>query len=57
VLDASVPHQQALQMDDDARSIIEGTPMRVPGEEGLRDMRVVDAIFRSVAEGGRVVIG
>ena len=57
VLDASVPHQQALQMDDDARSIIEGTPLRVPGEEGLRDMRVVDAIFRSVAEGGRVVIG
>lgn len=57
VLDARVPHQQALQMDDDARSIIEGSPLRVPGEEGLRDMRVVDAIFRSVAEGGRVVIG
>ena len=50
-------HQQILQMDNDARSIIDGTPMRVPGEEGLRDMRVVDAIFRSVAEEGRVKIG
>ena len=56
VLDARVAHQQALQMDNDARSIIDGTPMRVPGEEGLRDMRVVDAIFRSVAEGRRVAI-
>jgi glucose-fructose oxidoreductase len=56
-LDARVAHQQALQMDDDARSLIDGTPMRVPGEEGLRDLRVVDAIFRSVAEGRRVVIG
>ena len=57
VLDARVAHQQALQMDNDARSIMDGTPMRVPGEEGLRDMRVVDAIFRSVAEGRRVEIG
>ena len=57
ILDARVAHQQALQMDNDARSIIDGTPMRVPGEEGLRDMRVVDAIFRSVAEEGRVKIG
>ena len=57
ILDARVAHQQILQMDNDARSIIDGTPMRVPGEEGLRDMRVVDAIFRSVAEEGRVKIG
>lgn len=57
LLDARVAHQQALQMDNDARSIMEGTPMRVPGEEGLRDMRVVDAILRSVAEGRRVAIG
>jgi glucose-fructose oxidoreductase len=57
VLDARVPHQQALQMDDDARSIIEGSPLRAPGEEGLRDMRVVDAIFRSAAENKRVAIG
>jgi glucose-fructose oxidoreductase len=57
LLDARVAHQQALQMDNDARSIMQGTPMRVPGEEGLRDMRVVDAIFRSAAEQRRALIG
>ncbi|MEO6104774.1 MAG: Gfo/Idh/MocA family oxidoreductase, partial [Pseudoxanthomonas sp.] len=57
LLDARVAHQQALQMDDDARSIIEGTPTLVPGEEGLRDLHVLDAIFRSVAEDRRVALG
>lgn len=55
VLDATVPHQQAKQMDDDATSIINGTPMLVPGEEGLKDIRVVEAIYRSVAEGSKKV--
>ncbi|MEL1265604.1 Gfo/Idh/MocA family oxidoreductase [Pseudoxanthomonas putridarboris] len=41
------PAMQALQMDEDALAILEGTPPRVPGEEGLRDMRVLDAIFAS----------
>lgn len=57
LLNASVVHQQALQMDNDARAIRDGVPMKVPGEEGLRDLRVVDAIFDSVAKGRRVVIG
>lgn len=52
-LDAVVRHQQALQMDEDALAIIEGRPPRVPGEEGLADMRVVDAIFASARGGGR----
>src|SRR3954468_18203518 len=34
-----VPWQQAKQMDDDAVSIINGKPMLVPGDEGLRDIR------------------
>lgn len=50
--DAVVEHQQALQMDEDALAIIEGRPLRVPGEEGWRDMRVVDAIFRSADQNG-----
>jgi glucose-fructose oxidoreductase len=53
VLDAAVRHQQALQMDEDALAIIEGKPPRVPGEEGLADMRVVDAIFASARDNGR----
>lgn len=39
--------QQARQMDDDALSIIEKKPMLVPGEEGLRDIRIVEAIYKS----------
>ena len=58
-LDASLgamPHQQVRQMDNDALAILQGTAPRVPGEEGLRDMRVVDAIFASARNGHRVEI-
>ncbi|MEJ7769005.1 MAG: Gfo/Idh/MocA family oxidoreductase [Chitinophagaceae bacterium] len=46
-----VPWQQAKQMDDDARSIMDGKPMLVPGEEGLRDIRIVEAIYKSASSG------
>lgn len=55
VLDAKVQHQQALQMDEDALALIQGTPLRAPGEEGLADMRVMDAIFASARAGGKKV--
>lgn len=42
-----VPWQQARQMDDDAKAIKEGKAMLVPGEEGLRDIRIVQAIYQS----------
>jgi glucose-fructose oxidoreductase len=54
ILDVRVPNQQARQMDDDALSILNGAAPLVPGEEGLRDMRVVDAIFASARSGKRV---
>ncbi len=38
-------NQQAAQMDEVAECILSGKPMRVPGEEGLRDMIVVDKIY------------
>lgn len=46
-------NQQATQMDEDALNMAEGRPVRVPGEEGWRDMRVVDAVYQSIREGGR----
>ena len=49
-----VPWQQAKQMDDDAKSIKEGKPMLVPGEEGLRDIRIVEAIYKSAKTGQAV---
>ena len=42
-------NQQAKQMDDDAISLINNTPMLVPGEEGLRDIRVIEAIYKSAS--------
>ncbi|MGD1892680.1 MAG: Gfo/Idh/MocA family oxidoreductase [Cyclobacteriaceae bacterium] len=44
-------NQQAAQMDEQAYCVMEDKPMRVPGEEGLRDMRVVDAIYRAIGSG------
>jgi len=44
-LDAPIESQQAQQMDDDARSILEDRPVMVPGEEGLADVRIVEAIL------------
>ncbi len=38
-------NQQAAQMDEVAECILQGKPMRVPGEEGLKDMIVVDQIY------------
>ncbi|MFY0654880.1 MAG: Gfo/Idh/MocA family oxidoreductase [Cyclobacteriaceae bacterium] len=45
-----VKRQQPIQMDNDARSILDNKPMIVPGEEGWRDIRVVDAIKKSAAQ-------
>jgi glucose-fructose oxidoreductase len=56
-LNATIPNQQARQMDDDALAIMNSTPVMVPGEEGLRDITVVEAIYRSVASKGKVAIG
>jgi glucose-fructose oxidoreductase len=51
-----VPFQQAKQMDDDSLAIMGGKPMLVPGEEGLRDIRIVEAIYKSAASGQRVTL-
>lgn len=52
-LAASPLNQQAKQMDDDALAIKNGSPLLVPGEEGLKDIRVVEAIQRSAAMDGK----
>ena len=55
-LNATIPNQQTRQMDDNAMAIINNKPVLVPGEEGLRDIRVVEAIFESAKDNSRVVI-
>jgi glucose-fructose oxidoreductase len=55
-LSAPIANEQATQMDDDAVAIMDNKPVLVPGEEGLKDIRIVEAIYRSVAEKKRVTI-
>ena len=43
--------QQAAQMDDFAECVRLNQRSRVPGEEGLKDMKVVDAIYKSLNTG------
>lgn len=49
-----VPWQQANQMDQDALAIMGDKPMVAPGEEGLRDIRIVEAILKSAETGKEV---
>jgi glucose-fructose oxidoreductase len=46
-------HQQAHQMDEMCKAILEGRPSRTLGEEGLRDMIIIDAIRESLKNGGK----
>jgi glucose-fructose oxidoreductase len=48
-------NQQALQMDDFAQCVRQKKPTRVPGEMGLRDMKIIAAIYESAANGGKRV--
>lgn len=48
--------QQAAQLDDFAECVRQNRQSRVPGEEGLRDMKIVDAIYRSLASGNSEII-
>ena len=51
-----MPMQQAMQMDDDAQAIMQNKPVLVPGEEGLADIRIVEAIYKAAKEGKRVTL-
>ena len=55
-LNQTIPNQQAKQMDDDALAILENKPVIVPGEEGLMDIKVVEAAYRAAKSGEKVII-
>ncbi len=50
-------NQQATQMDEQALSIMNDTPFRVPAEEGLKDMVVIEGIYQAIASGETVQLG
>ena len=47
----------AAEMDDFASCIINNKPTRVPGEEGLRDVKIMTAIYESIRTGRPVKLG
>jgi predicted dehydrogenase len=47
-------YQFAAEMDDFAQCIMNHQPTRVPGEEGLRDVKIMMAIYESVRTGKTV---
>lgn len=47
----TIENQQAKQMDDDALALIEGRAALVPGEEGIRDVRIIQAIVQAAQTG------
>jgi predicted dehydrogenase len=49
-------NHQALQMDDFAACVMQNKPTRVPGEMGLQDIKIVEAIYRSIASGKREIV-
>jgi glucose-fructose oxidoreductase len=56
-LDFSPPiNQQARQMDDFAKCIVEGKESRVSGEMGRRDLAVIEAIFEAAKTGKKVAV-
>jgi glucose-fructose oxidoreductase len=54
LLNTYIENQQARQMDDDALAILQKKPVMVPGEEGLKDIVIVEAINKS-AETGKAI--
>ena len=53
-LDLPNINQQAAQMDDFAQCVLLNKPTRVPGEMGLRDVQLLEAIYRAAATGQKV---
>ena len=47
-------NQQAAQMDDFAQCVLQNKPTRVPGEMGLRDVQLLEAIYRAADTGQSV---
>ncbi|MCI4591777.1 Gfo/Idh/MocA family oxidoreductase [Sphingobium sp. BYY-5] len=56
-LAAPAKNQFAGQLDHLAESILNGGTPIVPGEEGLADLRVIEAIYRSAAERVKIRLG
>jgi len=57
-LDFPVINQQAAQLDGIAKHILSGenVPSHISGDEGLKDMRIIDAIYKAAETGKRIFL-
>lgn len=55
-IDCPQINQQAAQMDDFALAILEKRPTPVPGEMGRQDVKILQAIYRSMETGKKIDI-
>ncbi len=55
-LNVYIENQQARQMDNEALTILENRSPLVPGIEGLKDIRIVQAIFAAAERKERIVL-
>jgi len=55
-LQVYVENQQSLQMDDDALAIINNTDVMCPGIEGLKDVHIIEGIFKAAETGESVAL-
>lgn len=56
ILEPFRKNQQAVQMDNDARAIINDEAVRVPGEEGMKDIAILEKIYESAANNGERIL-
>ena len=56
ILPAIKGMQQTLQMDNDALAILNKGPILVSGEDGMRDINIVQSAFKSAASGKLVML-
>jgi len=49
-------YEQVFQMDDFAQNVMKNTPSKVPGEMGLRDVKILMAIYEAAKSGKRITL-
>lgn len=55
-IDSATPDQFAGELDAFSEAVGGGRPYLAPGEEGLRDIRIIEAIYESAARGRSVLL-
>lgn len=56
ILTLPIVNHQVMHMDAVSKSILENKPNAVPGEEGLKDMKIIEAIYRSMDTGRKIAL-